>query len=146
MISSPFAPRRPTLLNIPVLGSDAPPSSAAPPGVPTALHAPPDQRVTAWFVVVLAFIILSLILGALAPVRAEDKGPVLSPGDAVVTGFSGIKPPSGPVPPGKLALDGFFIDPDGPSAQILSFAAMGGQPSGQLVTAPALRQDQKSVV
>ncbi|HEY7646292.1 MAG TPA: hypothetical protein VH858_14710, partial [Hyphomicrobiales bacterium] len=142
MNSSPFAPRRPTLLTVPALSGYQRPEPAAPP----ALHAPPDRRIAAWFGALLALIMLSLLLGALAPVRAEDKGPVLSPGDAVVTGFSGIKPPSGPVPPGKLALDGFFIDPDGPSAQILSFAAMGGQPAGQLVTAPALRQLKASEI
>jgi hypothetical protein len=85
-------------------------------------------------------IVFSLLLAAIAPAQAQELRPVLSPGDAVVTGFSGIKPPTGPLAPGKTPVDGFVIDTDGPSAQILSLAAMGGQASGQLVTAPALRQ------
>ncbi len=71
--------------------------------------------------------------GAFAP---AGHAQVITPGDAVVTGFSGVKPSDAPVPPGSNPLDEFFIDVKGASAQILSLAAPGGPPSGQLIAAP----------
>ncbi len=75
---------------------------------------------------------LALTGPAMSNANAQDG--ILGPGDAVVTGFSGIKPTGDPVPPGGSALDGFFIDLDGPSAQILSLNALSGTPQGQLLT------------
>ena len=76
-------------------------------------------------------------LSGAAPAYAQDAK--IAAGDAVVSGFSGIVPSGDPVPPGGTPLDTFFIDLDGPSAQVLSFGALGGVPSGQLVTsAPKL--------
>ncbi|MBC8048984.1 MAG: hypothetical protein H7X92_02420 [Chitinophagales bacterium] len=61
---------------------------------------------------------------------------MMAPGDAVVSGFSGIKPMDKPVPPGGNPLDEFFIDLNGASAQILSLTAPGGPPQSQLISAP----------
>src|SRR5215510_14886178 len=81
--------------------------------------------------------ILMLLLGAVPPLSTAAKAQaVLSEGDAVVTGFSGIKPLDAPVPPGANPLDTFFIDLDGPSMQIVQLGAAGAAPQGQLITAP----------
>ena len=88
-----------------------------------------------------------LMLALLSPVsqaRAQDA--VLARGDAIVTGFAGIKPADAPLKPGANPLDEFFIDLNGPSAQILSLAAPGGAPSGQLISAPAKLQIKASQV
>jgi hypothetical protein len=77
----------------------------------------------------------SLVLGGASGARAQDA--VLAPGDAVVTGFSGITPSNDPVPPGGSPLDGFFIDMEGPSAQVLSLGALGRPPEGQLASSAA---------
>ena len=88
---------------------------------------------------------LMLFLAApLSQARAQDA--VLSRGDAVVTGFSGVKPSSVPLKPGTNPLDEFFIDPNGPSAQILSLNVPGGAPSGQLISAPAKLQLKASQI
>jgi hypothetical protein len=62
---------------------------------------------------------------------------LLSPGDAVVTGFSGVMPPPEDIPPESDPLEFVFIDPDGPSAQINRLLP-GGPPAGQLIDSPAL--------
>jgi hypothetical protein len=80
--------------------------------------------------------IAALLLLAVNMPAAQAQNAVLGRGDAVVTGFSGIKPADVPVPPGANPLDEFFIDPDGVSAQILSLDAFGQPPQGQLVATP----------
>jgi uncharacterized repeat protein (TIGR01451 family) len=80
---------------------------------------------------------LMMLLGAvLLPITAAKAQSVLSQGDAVVTGFSGIKPLDASVPPSTNPLDTFFIDLDGPSMQIVQLRAAGAPPQGQLITAP----------
>lgn len=75
-------------------------------------------------------------IGLSAAFAFPASAQVLAPGDAVVTGFSGVKPGEAPLAPGANPLDEFFIDLDGPAAQILSLAAPGGAPEGQLIAAP----------
>ena len=70
--------------------------------------------------------------------HAQDAS--LARGDAVVTGFSGIKPLETPVPTGADPLDYFFIDLQGASAEILSLSGLGAGPNGQLAPAPIKRQ------
>ena len=70
--------------------------------------------------------------------NAQDAS--LARGDAVVTGFSGIKPLETPVPTGADPLDYFFIDLQGASAEILSLSGLGAGPNGQLAPAPIKRQ------
>jgi hypothetical protein len=78
---------------------------------------------------------LLLLLAGPAPANAQNA--VLGRGDAVVTGFSGIRPADVTIPPGGNPLDEFFIDLDGASAQIQSLGALGQPPQGQLVIAPS---------
>ena len=78
--------------------------------------------------------------------QAYAQDSVLGRGDAVVTGFSGIKPSNVPLKPGTNPLDEFFIDLNGPSAQILSLAVPGGAPSGQLISTPAKLQVKASQI
>lgn len=80
---------------------------------------------------------VALLLTTTTPVAAQSA--VLDRGDAVVTGFSGIKPSPAPLPEGASPLDEFFIDPDGASAQVQTFVAPGS-PQGQLISTPAKLQ------
>ncbi len=85
---------------------------------------------------VLGALSLTAVSAGMGSLHAQEA--VLAPGDAVVSGFSGITMNSG-VAPGGSPLDSFFINPDGPSAQILSLYALGGPALGQLVpTVPKL--------
>ncbi len=77
----------------------------------------------------------AVLLPWVAPEPSQAQAPprpVLERGDLAVTGFSGIRP-GVPVPAGANPLDGFTIDIDGPSAQILSVRDPNGPPSGQLL-------------
>src|SRR5690606_21041553 len=86
------------------------------------------------FRLVSAILLFVFMFAAFAGAHAQDG--VLEPGDAVVTGFSGIKPADADLPPGTNPLDEFFIDREGASAQVLSLRAPGGPPEGQLIAAP----------
>ena len=81
-----------------------------------------------------ALLALALMIVQATGARAQGQS-ILSPGDAVVTGFSGIKAPDGPLAPGADPLDAFHIDLDGPSAQIFGLGATGGPAQGQLIHA-----------
>jgi hypothetical protein len=72
-------------------------------------------------------------LGAQQP----DRPPSLSVGDAVVTGFSGtLAPdPAKPRPASKSAVDLTFVNPDGPSARIISLGQPGFVWDGRLLAA-----------
>ncbi len=119
--------------------------SSRPPG---AAVSPNPARGFALFGTFLSFLSTAiLILFLVATVsRAHAQDSALHRGDAVVTGFSGIKPSNAPLPKGANPLDEFFIDPNGPSAQILSLAAPGGTPEGQLISAPPTLQIKASQV
>ncbi len=80
--------------------------------------------------------VLATTLIAAHPALAQM--PAIDRGDAVVTGFPGIVPSKIPPGPGQNPLDHFFIDLDGPSAQVLSLRSMAGPASGQLA-APAAK-------
>ena len=56
-------------------------------------------------------------LACTAPAFAQQG--IYAAGDPIVTGFSGIRPPDGPLPPAVSPLDEFFIDLDGDSMKIL---------------------------
>ncbi len=86
----------------------------------------------------LALALCAFMGAGLSQANAQDTS--LARGDAVVTGFSGIKPLDVPVPDGASPLDYFFIDLQGPSAQILPLTAPGYGPQGQLTPAPVKRQ------
>jgi len=71
---------------------------------------------------------------------AQASEPLLGAGDAVVTGFAGIRPSDALMLAGANPLDHFFINLEGPSAQIMSLGNLGGPPQGQLITPIAKRQ------
>ncbi len=72
---------------------------------------------------------------AIAPIGSAQaqQNKLLTPGDAVVTGFSGIAPPT----PTATTLG---IDLQGASAQVISLTAMPGPPAGTMAGAPAKRR------
>ncbi|MGI9352684.1 MAG: hypothetical protein ACR2O3_14055 [Rhizobiaceae bacterium] len=76
---------------------------------------------------------VALATGMLAGNAHAQKGPVLTSGDAVITGFSGTAPlsPTDPTP---------IINLDGPSAQVMSLAARPASPTGAVVTLPVYWQ------
>ncbi len=83
-----------------------------------------------------AVVLLALCLMMLQATGARAQGQgIFSPGDAVVTGFAGIKAPDAPIAPGADPLDMFHIDLDGPSAQILHLGATGAPAHGQIISA-----------
>jgi len=84
------------------------------------------------------FILILFLIATMSDARAQDN--ILRQGDAVVTGFSGIRPADAPLPEGASPLDEFFINTEGTSAQILSLAVPGAVPSGQLISAPPVLQ------
>ena len=71
-------------------------------------------------------------------VGAQQLAPNLNLGDAVVTGFAGtIGPdPAKPRPANKSAVDLTFINPDGPSARVISVGRPGYVWDGRLFRAP----------
>ena len=83
-----------------------------------------------------AVVLLALCLMMLQATGARAQGQgIFSPGDAVVTGFAGIKAPDAPIAPGADPLDMFHIDLDGPSAQVLQLGATGAPAQGQIISA-----------
>ena len=86
----------------------------------------------------LAIALVAFMGAGFTRANAQDTG--LARGDAAVTGFSGIRPLDTSPPDGADPLDYFFIDLQGPSAEILSLSALGSGPNGQLAPAPVKRQ------
>jgi len=86
----------------------------------------------------LGVVLFALLAAGVANANAQEA--MLARGDAVVTGYSGVKPLDTPVPNGANPLDYFVIDLNGPSAEILSLSSLGDGPHGQLVPAPVKRQ------
>ncbi|MGQ0457038.1 MAG: hypothetical protein ACT4OU_08245 [Hyphomicrobium sp.] len=74
-------------------------------------------------------------LAAGAPAQAQDAN-LIKPGDAVVTGYSGVKTEAN-VPADTHPLDRTFIDLDGASARFFDMSALGSAPRGQLSDVPA---------
>lgn len=70
-----------------------------------------------------------------APLHAQAPTPLLAPGDAVVTGFSGALPPV-QIAPGVDPIGLTFIDAAGASLRVIDLDPMRGPPQGQLVAAP----------
>lgn len=87
--------------------------------------------------VLLASVAAAALLSA-GSARAAEA--LMAPGDAVVTGFSGIRPSGVPLVPGGNPLDHFFINVDGASAQIQSLGLFGEAPQGQLVSPGVKKQ------
>ena len=122
-----FANAQPAVAETPPVAEAAPPPPppAPPPTAPPQREAKPEPGPVA---------------ATPAPVAASSSAPApvkpLAQGDAVVTGFSGIKPLRAPLPSGANPLDYFLIDLEGASAEILALSALGDGPHGQLAPTP----------
>jgi hypothetical protein len=76
-------------------------------------------------------------LSALLPFAANAQPQaIMAPGDAIITGFSGVAPAFPPFPSGD-PLDETFIDLNGSSMQIQRLQP-GGPPAGQLIASPTV--------
>ncbi len=67
--------------------------------------------------------------------RSVQQQPIYAAGEPIVTGFSGVLPPSQQPPPGVDPLDLTFINPDGASMLIQQLQP-NGPPQGQLIPSP----------
>ncbi len=70
------------------------------------------------------------------PPTSQQLRPIIRPGDAAVTAFSGAREAQGILPVGLNPLDVTFIDLDGIVAQVRDLSNLGGPPRGQLVETP----------
>ena len=93
-------------------------------------------RKPATCVAAAAFSIAALVLAGGMTASAQDPSGILGLGNAVVTGFSGVRAPVPPLPPRVDPLERTFIDLDRPSARVIRLDALLGPPTGQLVAAP----------
>jgi hypothetical protein len=101
-----------------------------------SLNRPPTGSLSRFLPLALAAM---LSLGA-GKAGAQDIEPTFTPGDAVVTGFSGATTDDGVMPVGGNPADRMFIDLDGPSMQILRLALDGTPANGQLISTPPVFQ------
>jgi uncharacterized repeat protein (TIGR01451 family) len=105
----------------------------------TQRRRPVSRSGTAWSRVALAALIITgaAILGLLLfaqPTTAQQRSQaVYAPGDAIVTGFAGIKPAT--TPAGGNPLDTFVIDLDGSVMKVFEIGSPGSAPRGQLINA-----------
>ncbi len=83
--------------------------------------------------VALGLALVWLHIGGVAAQQAQNG--IYAPGEAAVTGFSGVLRPI-VAAPGKDPAEKTFIDLTGPSLRIVDLRRMGGPPSAQLVGAP----------
>ncbi|MEZ0211327.1 MAG: hypothetical protein ACAH27_00100, partial [Xanthobacteraceae bacterium] len=74
----------------------------------------------------------AVLLGLVTPLSAQ-QGALMAPGDAVATGFSGVRTNGAS---GGEPADNLTIDLDGASARVISLQELGGPPRGQLVNVP----------
>ena len=77
--------------------------------------------------------LLSVLAALALPAAARAAEPIFSPGDLIVTGFSGTASPDA-TSDGTDPNDNLYIDTDGPAMRIQALQP-GGAPSGQLVEA-----------
>ncbi len=84
----------------------------------------------------LPLVLLCQFHSGSAGAQQPDRPPNLNLGDAVVTGFSGTRVPTQPLPANKSAIDLTFINPDGPSARIVGVGRPGYVWDGRLFQAP----------
>jgi hypothetical protein len=80
---------------------------------------------------------MAVLLGAAGAASAQSAGGILVPGNAVVTGFSGVKMPASP-PAGSDPADLTEIDLAGPSARVVDLQSPGAPPQAQVIKAPKL--------
>jgi hypothetical protein len=79
-------------------------------------------------------VLLGASFGATGAATAQSTGGILTPGNAVVTGFSGVKTPTAPA--GTDPADLTEIDLSGPSARVVDLQSPGAPPQAQVIDAP----------
>ena len=78
-----------------------------------------------------------LVWGGLTAAAAQDSSRgILGLGNAVVSGFSGVRSPDAPLPSRVDPIEKTFIDLEGASARVINLDALRGPPQGQLVATP----------
>ena len=82
----------------------------------------------------LAVVAVSTALQASSARAADDA--IYAPGEPIVTGFSGVVPPSAP-PPGSDPLDYTFLDLHGQS-MVIQQLQPDGPPTGQMIPSPSV--------
>ena len=80
-------------------------------------------------------VMLGTSVAAIDAASAQTANGILASGNAVVTGFSGVKTPAAP-PAGTDPADLMEIDLAGPSARIVDLQSPGAPPQAQLIKAP----------
>jgi hypothetical protein len=88
--------------------------------------------------IVVAFgfaVMLGTSVAAIDAASAQTANGILAPGNAVVTGFSGVKAPAASTA-GANPVDLTEIDLAGPSARIVDLQSPGAPPQAQLINAP----------
>src|SRR5579883_3341672 len=80
-------------------------------------------------------VLLGTSVAALDAASAQTANGILAPGNAVVTGFSGVKAPAA-APAGTNPVDLTEIDLSGPSARVIDLQSPGSPPQAQLINAP----------
>ena len=111
----------------------------SPPGQRSFRISRPARRASrCWRAAALGFALVCLALvclrGGGAAAQQAQNG-VYAPGEAAVTGFSGVLRPVISAP-GKDPANETFIDPTGPSLRIVDLRRMDGPPAAQVVGAP----------
>lgn len=96
------------------------------------LPRPARRASRCWRAAALGLALVCLHGGGAAAQQAQNG--VYAPGEAVVTGFSGVLRPIVSAP-GKDPAGETFIDPTGPSLRIVDLRRMGGPPAAQVVGA-----------
>lgn len=96
--------------------------------VPATPHRPFERR---WSY--LAGVLMAWLLATAA--HAQVLSPIYTPGDAVVSGFSGAVPPV-QIAPGVDPAELTFIDKDGASLRVVNLRHMGAPPRAEVVGAP----------
>ena len=85
-----------------------------------------NRRARPWKTAIMSAVAaIALTAGHTSGANANES--ILTPGDSIVTGFSGTVAPDTSVSP-----NGYFIDLDGSSAQILSLRSLDGPPGGSV--------------
>src|SRR5439155_13294720 len=82
-----------------------------------------------------AVLLICVVQGPLAQAQTAPPAP-LRPGNAAVTGFSGARWSTTPLPSGTIPADKTYIDLDGPSLRVIDLGNLGGPPQAQAVAAP----------
>jgi hypothetical protein len=96
----------------------------------------PPKRASRPLGAALSIAVSISVWGGFSSAVAQDSSrAILGLGNAVVTGFSGVRPPPTPLPPNVDPIERTYIDLDRPSARVINIDALLGPPAAQLLVA-----------